>query len=87
MRSLDDHITVKFRIGDEEETLRSYRFRGDETVDNVFKRVWKDFETSTGRRDQYYLRMDDTILSSRRKLKDYDINEGDVLDIVEDTEY
>ena len=84
MKVLDDHITIKLRMKGESST-RSYRVSEDDTVAAVFDRAWADSDTA-GFRARYYLQAGDTILSSRRKLKDYDINEGDILDIVEDTE-
>ena len=85
LKSLNDHVKIKIRM-EGDERIRLYRVKEEDTITAVFDRIWIGFEPSAGPRDRYYLCIGDTILSSRRKLKDYDIKEGDVLDIVEDTE-
>ncbi|GAB7338914.1 hypothetical protein MBLNU457_5594t1 [Dothideomycetes sp. NU457] len=83
LKALRKHVTIKVRFGT---ATQSYRVNEDDTVGTVLRNASFDFEPIAGRLGNFYLRLGETDLNSRWKLKDIDVVEGDVLDVVQDAQ-
>jgi len=82
MKAMTHHVTIKVRLG---KNIRSYRVSENDTVGTILRHASFDFESIAGRLADHYLRLGDSDLNSRWILKDLDVVEGDILDVIQDS--